>query len=142
MNKGKLGNEKRLKDLSESTGRLVQEKKVFGRISKIFTDAEGNWSQPLVQVRYEGKSIDPGHSGLIGDENTWIYLGDDPLDIALRFGEPQAGDRVEIIYKYKPWLGKAYMITEDKNTRPDGVGAAAGAVEIEQESFIIFPPGD
>lgn len=139
MNKGKLGNEKRLKQLSESTGRLVQEKRVFGRIAKLFTDAKGNWTQPLVQVRYEGKSTDPGHSGLIGDENTWIYLGDDPLDIALRFGEPQEGDRVEIVYKYKPWLGKAYMVTEDKNDRP--AGAAAGAAEIGQTSFVVFTPG-
>ena len=140
MNKGKLGNKERLSKQSESTGFLVQEKRIFGRISKLFTDAEGNWTQPLAKIRYEEKSTDPGHSGMIGDENTWIRLGDDPLDIALRFGEPQVGDRVEILYRYKPWLGKAYIVAEDKNKRPDG--AAAGAAEIGQTSFIAFPPGD
>ena len=136
MNKGKLGNKSRQEQQRVDHSFLNQEKKVFGRISKLFTDEDGVWVKPLVQVRYEGKSTDPGHSGMIGDENTWIPLGNDPLDISLRFGEPQPGDRVEVRYKKKPWLGKAYIVEEDKDS------SAYGAAEIGQASFIIFSPGD
>lgn len=135
MNKGRLGNQKRQDTQRVDHSFLNQEKRIFGRISKIFTE-NGVWIKPLVQVRYEGKSTDPGHSGLVGDENTWIPLGNDPLDIALRFGEPQPGDRIEIVYNKKPWFGKAYIIEEDRDT------SAYGAAEIGQSNYIIFHPGD
>ena len=135
MNKGRLGNKNRQEQQRVDHSFLNQEKRVFGRIARVFTDKDGIWVKPLVQVRYEGKSTDPGHSGIIGDENTWIPLGDDPLDIALRFGEPQTGDRVEIRYSKKPWLGKAYLVEEDEKTN------AQGAAEIGQSNFIIFHPG-
>jgi hypothetical protein len=138
MNKGKLGNQKRQETQKIDQGFLNQEKRIFGRISRVFTE-NGTWIKPLVQVRYEENStgpVDPGHSGIIGDENTWIPLGNDPLDIALRFGEPQPGDRVEIRYNKKPWLGKAYIVEEDRDI------SAYGAAEIGQSNFIIFSPGD
>lgn len=138
-NKGKIGERNRQAAQRADQSYIEKEKKVYGRISNIFTDNEGKWAKPLIQIRIDSDRHempnDPSSSGLIGGPDTWIHLGNDPLDIALRFGEPKAGDRVVVLYKgEKPWLGVAYIIEEDK-------ASAYGAAEIGQGTYAIFPPG-
>jgi len=129
-NRGRIGENKRSTELSSSRSSMSSEKKVYGTIHKVFTDKDGTWSKPLVKVRSEDSGL------LIGDiEGSWLELAEDPMDIALRFGEPKPGDRVLIIYKSSPWLGKVYMV------RPDNV-LSYGASEIGQDSFLIFTPGE
>ena len=138
-NKGKMGESGRQATQQSNKSRIETEKKVYGRIANIFTDGKGKWAKPLIQVRIDekrhGLPSDPADSGLIGGPDTWIHLGNDPLDIALRFGEPKTGDRVVIVYKgEKPWLGKAYIMEEDD-------ASSYGASEIGQDTYLIFPPG-
>ena len=138
-NKGKIGEKSRLASQLADQSHIEKEKKVYGRINNVFTDDKGKWVKPLIQVRIDekrhGVPSDPSDSGLIGGPDTWIHLGNDPLDIALRFGEPKTGDRVVVVYKgEKPWLGTAYIIEEDKAN-------AYGAAEVGQSIFTIFPPG-
>ena len=138
-NKGKIGEKSRQSSQRADQRSMEKEKKMYGFISNIFTDANGKWAKPLVQVRIDSKRhgvpSNPADSGFVGGPDTWIRLGNDPLDIALRFGEPKTNDRVVVVYKgEKPWLGVAYIIEEDN-------ADAYGAAEIGQGVYSIFPPG-
>lgn len=138
---GKIRERNRLAEQKTNASFLKAEKRIYGTIAKIKVDpVDGKWTAPFVQVRYElprgttSTQLDPVHSGFIGDENTWLPLGNKPSDIVLRFGEPSVGDRVMVIYRHKPEKGKAFLIEDDNED-------AYGAGEIGQNSFIIFPPG-
>lgn len=129
-NRGRIGENKRAVELEGSKSSMSSEKKIYGTISKVFTDEDGTWSKPLVKVRSEDSGL------LLGDEEgSWLELAEDPTDIALRFGEPQSGDRVVIVYKSSPWLGKVYMVRGDN-------AQSYGASEIGQDAFLIFTPGE
>lgn len=137
-NRGKIGENKRNVELAANKSSMSSEKKIYGTIYKVYTDEDGVWSKPLVKVRYEvakGEKTVSGSSGIIGGEDTWLELADDPTDIALRFGEPQTGDRVVVVYYSSPWLGKVYMVRGDN-------AESYGASEIGQDAFLIFTPGE
>ena len=132
---GQIKERNRIAEQKIDSSFTKSEKRLYGTIAKVKLDPDGKWSEPLVQVRYDGPNPDPGHSGFIGDEDTWLPLGDKPLDIALRFGEPSIGDRVVVLYRHKPARGKAFLVELEEED-------AYGASEVGQNSFIIFPPGD
>ena len=129
-NRGRIGENKRSAELGGSKSSMSSENKTYGTIYKVFTDADGIWSKPLVKVRSEISGL------LIGDEDgSWLELAEDPTDIMLRFGEPQPGDRVLIVYYSSPWLGKVYMARNDN-------AISYGASEVGQDAFLIFTPGE
>ena len=129
-NRGRIGENKRATELEGNKSSMSSEKKAYGTIYKVFTDDDGTWSKPLVKVRSEASGLVVGNEG-----GEWLELAEDPTDIALRFGEPQPGDRVVIVYKSSPWLGKVYMVRSDN-------AISYGASEIGQDAFFIFTPGE
>lgn len=140
---GGLAEQKRHSNIVRHNEESMQRENIlYGTIAKLFVDEDGKWIKPLVKVRSNVVSRSSMSHGLIGYEDAkgqpgaWIRLGNQILDIALRFGTPKIGDDIKIVYKGNdPAKGTAYIV-ENK-----GKESAKGADETKQDVYIIYPPG-
>ena len=144
--KGHLAEHKRQAEVSRQNDEAMQrENTLYGTISNFYQE-DGRWTKPLIKVRSNVVSRSSMSHGLVGYQDAegkpgaWIRLGNQVLDISLRFGMPKVGDDVKIIYKGNdPAKGTAYItthITEHKRQE-----SAKGANETKQDVYVIYPPG-
>lgn len=132
---GGLAENKRQGEIARQNEESMQrDNTLYGTISDFYKE-DGKWTRPLVKVRSNVAPTSDMSSGLIGN-GSWVRLGDQILDIVLRFGMPKIGDDVKIVYKGNdPAKGTAYIV-ENK-----GKESAKGANETKQDVYIIYPPG-